>query len=166
MTKKTMVKEENKGLTKAEEKKLYKRTTGANTKQVGEVVIAQAMHSVPVMSINGIDIEPGTLVQLMMAGLEPQDQLDGMLAAQMLALHNMAMECAGRTMVSGQSFEARDMNLKHVTKLMNAFTNAVTVLDKRRGKGQQKITVEHQHVQVEAGGQAIIGDVHNGGGDD
>ena len=30
-------------------------------------------------------------------------------------------------------------------------------LDKHRGKGQQKVTVEHVH--VEAGGQAVVGNV-------
>ncbi len=37
----------------------------------------------------------------------------------------------------------------------------VETLDKHRGKSQQKITVEH--VNVEAGGQAIVGNVHTGG---
>ena len=92
--------------------------------------------------------------------------MEGMLASQMIALHNMDMDCAGRAMNKEQTFEGRDMNMRHATKLMNAFSNAVGTLDKHRGKGQQKITVEHQHVQVEAGGQAIIGDVHHGGASD
>jgi len=46
---------------------------------------------------------------------------------------------------------------------MNTFTNAVTALDKHRGKGQT-ITVQHQQVNVNEGGQAVIGDVNHGGG--
>ena len=34
-------------------------------------------------------------------------------------------------------------------------------LNRHRGKGQQKVTVEHVHVH--AGGQAIVGAVHSGG---
>jgi len=53
--------------------------------------------------------------------------------------------------------------MRHAARLMNAFTNAVSALDKHRGKGQT-ITVKHQQVNVEAGAQAVIGDVHHGGG--
>ena len=35
-------------------------------------------------------------------------------------------------------------------------------LNRHRGKGQQKVTVEH--VNVAAGGQAIVGNVETGGG--
>jgi len=39
----------------------------------------------------------------------------------------------------------------------------VEALQRYRGKGQQKVTVEHVHVH--AGGQAIVGAVTPGGGD-
>jgi hypothetical protein len=35
-------------------------------------------------------------------------------------------------------------------------------LNRHRGKGQQKVTVEHVHVH--AGGQALVGNVETGGG--
>ena len=35
-------------------------------------------------------------------------------------------------------------------------------LNRHRGKGQQRVTVEHVHVHQ--GGQAIVGAVHQGGG--
>lgn len=96
----------------------------------------------------------------LLAALEaiaPRDGVEGMLAAQMIGTHETAMECLGRGMVEGQSFEGRDMNLKHAEKLLQIYARQVEVLDKHRGKGQQKITVEH--VTVEAGGQAIVGNV-------
>jgi hypothetical protein len=40
----------------------------------------------------------------------------------------------------------------------------VEALNKHRGKGQQKIIV--QHVHVNEGGQAIVGDISHGGGGD
>jgi hypothetical protein len=44
-----------------------------------------------------------------------------------------------------------------LSKLLQTYTRQMEVLDKHRGKGQQKITVEH--VTVEAGGQAIVGNI-------
>lgn len=93
--------------------------------------------------------------------IAPRSELEGMLAAQMIAAHNGAMECLRRAMMERQTFEGRDQNLKHATKLMGLYERQLAALDKHRGKGQQRITVEH--VTVEAGGQAIVGEVHTGG---
>ena len=90
-------------------------------------------------------------------GLAPRDELEGMLAAQMVATHTAAMECLRRAMIDGQTREGRDQNLKHATKLLGVYARQMEALDKHRGKGQQKITVEH--VTVNAGGQAIVGNV-------
>lgn len=89
--------------------------------------------------------------------LAPRDGLEGMLAVQMVATHSAAMECLRRAMLDGQTFEGRDLALKHATKLLALYARQVETLDKHRGQGQQKITVEH--VTVNAGGQAIVGSV-------
>ena len=54
------------------------------------------------------------------------------------------------------------MHLKHAQKLMALYAQQVAALDKHRGKGQQKVTVEH--VNVHSGGQAIVGHVETGKG--
>jgi hypothetical protein len=97
-----------------------------------------------------------------MAGVAPADELEGMLAAQMVSTHNAVMECLRRAMHSEQTFEGREVNLKHAAKLMSLYLQQVAALDKHRGGGRQKITVEH--VTVEAGGQAIVGNVSHGSG--
>jgi hypothetical protein len=51
-------------------------------------------------------------------GLAPRDELEGMLAAQMVATHPAAMECLRRAMIDGQTREGRDQNLKHAAKLL------------------------------------------------
>lgn len=89
--------------------------------------------------------------------IKPHDGIEGLLAAQMFATHNAAMECLRRAMVSGQTYTGRDMNLKHATKLLSVFAKQMEALNRNRGKGQQKVTVEH--VNVESGGQAIVGNV-------
>ncbi|MFG6500837.1 hypothetical protein [Sulfitobacter sp. 1A15106] len=93
-------------------------------------------------------------------GLAPTDGLEGMLAAQMVGTHHAALECLRMAAVPGQTFAGRDMNLKHAQKLMALYTQQVAALNKHRGKGQQKVTVEH--VNVHAGGQAVVGNVEMG----
>ncbi len=92
--------------------------------------------------------------------LAPAEGLEGMLAAQMVGTHHAALECLRIAAVPEQTFAGRDMNLKHAAKLMALYAQQVAALDKHRGKGQQKVTVEHVHVA--AGGQAIVGNVETG----
>ncbi|MFG6596128.1 hypothetical protein ACGYK4_16380 [Sulfitobacter sp. 1A13368] len=92
--------------------------------------------------------------------LAPTDGLEGMLATQMVGTHHAALECLRMAAVPGQTFAGRDMNLKHAQKLMALYTQQVAALNKHRGKGQQKVTVEH--VNVHAGGQAVVGNVEMG----
>lgn len=87
----------------------------------------------------------------------PVGEMERMLVSQMIGTHGAAMECLRRAMIPDQSFEGRDSNLKHAEKLMSVYAKQVDTLNKHRGKGQQKITV--QHVNVGPGGQAIVGNV-------
>ena len=110
------------------------------------------------------DLEGTNASLAAMHGIKPQDELEGMLAAQMVAVHTMAMEMAKRTMIEDQTYEGVNANINRTTKLMRTFTTQIEALQKYRTKGQQKITV--QHVTVADGGQAVVGDVnHQGGGD-
>ena len=93
--------------------------------------------------------------------LKPADGAETMLAAQMVGTHTAALECLRRAAVDGQTFAGRDMALKHGQKLMALYAKQLETLNKHRGKGQQKVTVEH--VNVAAGGQAIVGNVDTGG---
>ncbi len=92
-----------------------------------------------------------------MRGIKPQDEVEGMLATQMVATHAAAMECLRRSMIREQKFKGRDNNLRHAAKLMSIFAKQLETLNRNRGKGQQKITIEH--VNVEYLGQATVGDI-------
>src|SRR6476646_9211684 len=95
-------------------------------------------------------------------GIAPKDELEGMMAAQLLAAHNAAMECYRRAMLGEQTFEGRRENLNQANKLSRSYTTLLEALNRHRGKGQQKVTVEHVHVH--AGGQAVVGMVETPGG--
>lgn len=100
-------------------------------------------------------------------GIAPRDELEGMMAAQLVAAHNAAMECYRRAMIGEQTFEGRRENLAQANKLSRTYAALLEALNRHRGKGQQKVTVEHVHVH--AGGQAVVGMVaapgQPGGGD-
>jgi hypothetical protein len=88
-------------------------------------------------------------------GINPGDEVEGMLAAQMVATHLAAMECLRRAQVPGQTFEGRDMNLRHATKLSRTYTMQVESLKRYRSKGEQRVVVQHQHVNVTAEQAAV-----------
>jgi hypothetical protein len=95
-----------------------------------------------------------------MTGMKPRDEHEGMLIGQLIATHNATMECYRRAMLGEQTFENRRENLNQANKLCRTYAALTEALDRHRGKGQQRITVEH--VNVHAGGQAIVGAVTAG----
>jgi hypothetical protein len=97
----------------------------------------------------------------LLAAISPKDEFEGMLAAQLLASHNAAMECYRRAMIAEQTLEGRKENLGQANKLSRTHATLLEALNRHRGKGQQKVTVEHVHVHN--GGQAIVGNVAGGG---
>ena len=97
-----------------------------------------------------------------LVGIAPRDELEGMMAAQLIAAHNAAMECYRRAMIGEQSFEGRRENLSQANKLSRTHAALLEALNRHRGKGQQKVTVEHVHVH--AGGKAVVGMVASGRG--
>lgn len=90
-------------------------------------------------------------------GFKPRDEVEGMMAAQAVALHHAAMECMRRAMIPEQSAEVAARMRRDGANLMRAMVDMAEAIDRRRGKGQQTVRVEH--VTVQAGGQAIVGTV-------
>lgn len=95
------------------------------------------------------------------AALEPRDAVESMLAVQMTATHRAIMKAA-QQLNHAEMLDQSNSAANRMTKLMNVYTRQVETLNKHRGKGQQKMTVEHVHVNE--GGQAIIGNIEGGGG--
>ena len=99
-----------------------------------------------------------------LVGIAPRDELEGMIAAQLVACHNASMECYRRAMIGEQSFEGRRENLSQANKLSRTYAALLDALNGHRGKGLQKVTVEHVHVH--SGAQAVVGTVETPGGGD
>lgn len=91
-------------------------------------------------------------------GLKPKDQMEGILFAQMAGNHNLIMEYMRRAIRQEQNIDAAEDYTNRACRLMNLFLRQIETLEKYRGKStQQKVIVEHVHVQE--GGQAIVGNV-------
>jgi hypothetical protein len=79
----------------------------------------------------------------------------------MAAVHMAIMSFADRLSSASSPHQAEAAE-KSLNKLARTFTTQMEALNRYRGKGQQKMTVEHVHVHE--GGQAIVGNVTKGGG--
>ena len=110
-----------------------------------------------------IKVRKANAVSEALSEIGPRDGLEGMLAAQMVAVHNKAMDLLSRA--NNINFIPKiETCLNLSVKLLRTFTAQMEALKKYRTGGHQKVTVEH--VNVHKGGQAIVGNVNHerGGG--
>ena len=66
-------------------------------------------------------------------GIGPKDEIEEMIAAQLLAAHNAAMECYRRAMLGEQTFEGRRENLSQANKLSRSYAVLLEALNRHRG---------------------------------
>ena len=88
--------------------------------------------------------------------IKPNDQVEAMLAAQMVAVHMATMRLA-RQLAHVENLSQLDSNERALNKLARTYTAQMQALKRYRTGGEQKVTV--QHVSVNDGGQAIVGNV-------
>ncbi|MDE0810814.1 MAG: hypothetical protein OSB69_16065 [Alphaproteobacteria bacterium] len=107
----------------------------------------------------GIDEGGVNFMVSVIRGIEPKDQMETMLAAQMAAVHNATMTFA-RRLNHVDNIQQQDSAERAFNRLGRTFTTQMEALKRYRTSGQQKMTVEHVHVHE--GGQAIVGNVGGG----
>jgi hypothetical protein len=145
----------------AEEKGALKHLGGSRSDDWNTVLTNQAGQALWLKHSNAETVDRQYLATVAaLAGIAPRDELEGMMAAQLIAAHNAAMECYRRAMLGEQSFEGRRENLSQASKLSRTWATLLEALNRHRGKGQQRVVVEHVHVH--AGGQAVVGTVEAG----
>ena len=94
-------------------------------------------------------------------GAKPKDQFEAMLAAQMAAIHTATMKFT-RQLANVETIEQQDSAERALNKLARTFAMQMEALKRYRTGGEQKVTV--QHVSVNEGGQAIVGNVNQAAG--
>ena len=113
---------------------------------------------------NGADREAKTrqaqITLEVLREFKPADAIEGMIAAQAVAMHQGAMECFRRAMIPDQPFDTAARMRKDGANLARGMTDMLDALDRKRGKGPQVVRVER--VVVHQGGQAIVGTVQAG----
>jgi excisionase family DNA binding protein len=79
-------------------------------------------------------------------GIRANDEIEAMLAVQMVATHFAATR-ALRRLKGSDMVSQQDSNGNLAVKLLRTFAAQTEALQRYRGKGQQKVTVEHVHIQ-------------------
>ena len=95
------------------------------------------------------------------AGIEPKDELETMLAMQMVAIHLATMTFT-RRLAHVETLDQQHGSERALNKLARTFAMQLEALKRYRTGGEQKVVV--QHVNVNEGGQAIVGTVDRGRG--
>jgi hypothetical protein len=94
-------------------------------------------------------------------GIAPRDPTEALLATQMAMTHNAAAQAAGY-LANAEFLPQQESASTMFNKLMRTFAMQLEALKKYRSAGEQVVRVEH--VTVQNGGQAIVGNVQAGGG--
>ena len=104
-------------------------------------------------AIVGKDQLPAAMA--LMQGIAPQTPLEGIMAVQLITLHHMTQTFANRMNNDNNTYAQNDTIVNRTTKLVRASTALMETLIKSRNQGKQVIQV--QHVTVNEGGQAMLG---------
>jgi hypothetical protein len=96
-------------------------------------------------------------------GIGPKDETEALLAAQMAAIHNATM-AAARRLNHVDTLVQHDSNANALNKLARTFAAQLEALKRYRSSSEP--TAKTQHVTVNDGGQAIVGNVQHGGDND
>jgi hypothetical protein len=136
-----------------------KALAGSQHDVFNTVVINQALRSVWIPRDATAEWRQEQELALIVAlmAFEPRDPVEGLLAAQALGLHYGAMECLRRAAIPENAGSMVQLQ-RQAANLSRAFTEVLDALDRKRGKGRAQV-IRIERVQVQAGGQAIVGAV-------
>ena len=119
---------------------VLKEATGSDQPDVQQHLINQVCQTLWMPEGLGED-EKLTRIQSAISslqGIKPADEIEGMLAVQMVGTHNAATDCLRRAMIEGQTFEGREQNLKHAGKLLAIYLPADRGLGQASRQGPAK----------------------------
>jgi len=132
------------------------RVFGTNDSDSIRALMQQVLNATP--NAKG-DLEPLKAALATVDGIAPRNALEGLLAVQMIGVHNLAMECLRRALLKEQTREAIDANVHRAVRLLRTFTSQMEALNRNRGKVGQQMVVGN--VNINDGGQAIVGSVEH-----
>lgn len=99
----------------------------------------------------------------MVKGIVPQNETEAMLATQMASIHDATLTMAQR-LAQAKTLPQQDSAGRLLNQLARTYAAQVEALKRYRSGGEQTVRVEH--VTVNEGGQAVVGNVsHRGRGE-
>jgi hypothetical protein len=87
-------------------------------------------------------------------GIAPRDEAEAMLAAQMVGVHWLAMDLLSKAGSTNDRALLNDRGNLAV-KLLRTYTTQIESLKRYRSAGEQRVVVQHQHVNVTADQAAV-----------
>ncbi len=117
---------------------------------------AHGVYSMAITSLGKSADKHVNFVSAIFAETEPRDAIEAMLVSQMTSTH-VAMATLSEQLTYKISYQVRESYERSMTRLSRTFLAQMDALKKYRAKAQQTVRVER--VNVESGGQAIVGDV-------
>jgi hypothetical protein len=135
---------------------------GTTERVIAEALFEQILNVVHTDPAKPLDAATANLVLALLHRIGPRDELEAMLACQMITSHTAAMDVSRRALHVEQTTAGRAAYLGLARKLMTLFTAQMDALNRHRGKRTtQKIVIER--VFLAPGAQAIVGAVASGG---
>lgn len=143
---------------------IFKQLGGSDSDDFNTVLGQQAFGATytPLLADEAEESRQYRAVAAAMEGAAPRDELEGMLAGQMVGMHNAAMHFLSRSLNPEIHPDSRRDYMNLATKASRTYEMLMKTLDRRRGTGNQYIRVER--VNVSEGGQAIVGAINNRAG--
>ena len=135
------------------------RGLGTNSQEFMDGVLRQMANAVS--QGKDADEEAINFGLAVIAGVNPKDELETMLAMQMVAIHLTTMTFT-RRLAHVETLDQQHGSERALNKLARTFAMQMEALKRYRTGGEQKVVV--QHVNVNQGGQAIVGAVDRGRG--
>lgn len=138
--------------------------TGSSSSEYARILFQQVITATAKQKIDADSIN-ATFKALL--SMKPADEFEGMLISRLIVLHQQYMDMLARS-THQTNRDWKESYINSSTKLMRIYNETLETLNRYRRKGEQKVTVTHNHVQVNQGGKAIVGSEINqqpGGGD-
>lgn len=134
-------------------KSALKQLTGTDDQILAEEIIGRAVTAMPLTQ--GKEQNTNSIYQSL-ADIEPKDTFEAKLTAQSTSLYAQGMQYLARAEKADMMCHA-EFYLKYGIKLLRLHNETIETLARYRRKGEQKVVV--QHVNVNDGGKAIVGNM-------
>ncbi len=100
-------------------------------------------------------------------GIGPKDEAEALLATQMVGIHNFAMLSLQRARMA-ETVNLLELHSNIATKMFRTYAAQMEALKKYRSKGEQKVVVQHVHVNADKAAVQVNNNApqdREGGGD-